>query len=225
MFSKQGIGILVLLLCLTVLSVYAQTPSRTITIINAAALDAEQMKELVAFLNTTLNLPLREISLEKLTETDMLSLGRSLAAKMTSNDVCFVALSPGREKGTEFMVAAPDNNWAVINVGALKAGGPKASVFVLRVERQVMRSLAFLFGVGYTPDPHGVNRPFSSVEELDTMGSNFPPPSTEAFYAEASQRGLSMLIRRPTRRKPGSPSSVPSHREDTVNKDADQPKK
>jgi predicted Zn-dependent protease len=106
----------------------------------------------------------------------------------------------------------------LINVSRLKAGDVPAEQLALRVQRQVVRSLGFLFGVGYCLDPRCVHRPCPTVSDLDKMGRNFSPPCLSAWLDQAVLRGLSPLPRRTklwqTREKGGKPRKGKVKKED-----------
>jgi hypothetical protein len=162
--------------------------------VNVQAVNAETLEKVRLFVQQTLNAPVRSAQAPGRVGEDILALGRSCIALMTTNDVCFVALVNPTARVKDPCVIVPDQCWAAVNVDAMKAGNASATVVLDRTERQVMRCIGFLFGVGFTPDPRAVNHPITAVEQLDQIGKGFDPPGIEKFWAEAQQRGMQSLV-------------------------------
>lgn len=181
------------------LSALPPLPGKTIALVNIAAVDTNSAERIRLFVQQSLVVPIRLVNVEAPATKGLLSLGRSCIPLMTTNDACFVALAVPDEAVDEPILIAPDNNWAVVNASCLRTQGIDTETLLRRMERQVMRSIAHLFGVAYCPEPRCVNHHVTSVEELDDMGRNFCPPTLEAFQREAMLRGMEVITLRPPR--------------------------
>ncbi len=168
------------------------TTGKSILLVNIQAVDTQTVESVRSFAEINLMVPVKsaELSVAQKNDTDILSLARSCECLMTTQHVCRVLLV-SQPLTKESMIVAPDQNWAVINIAALKT--TDKALRNGRIERQVMRCIATMFGVGYTPDPHAVNKYITSVEQLDQMGRNFDPPSLEQFHNQAIARGMEVL--------------------------------
>jgi len=72
---------------------------------------------------------------------------------------------------------------ALINVASLKSEDQKR--YTWRLERMIMRSVAFLLGIKPAPDPRCVTRPYQSMDDLDSMGRNYTPPYNDQIKRKA----------------------------------------
>ena len=167
---------------------------KSILLVNAGAINTQAMEEIRQFAEKSLLVPVRTIhradNAQK-TPLSLTALAQSCASLLTNNDVCLVVICKQPETVTETILVAPDQNWAAVNVTPLKT--KDNALFNKRAERQVMRAITALFGVGYSLDPHAVNKHIISVEQLDEMGRNYDPPSLDQFHKQAILRGMEIL--------------------------------
>lgn len=77
---------------------------------------------------------------------------------------------------------------ATINVTALKTDNRET--YARRVERQVMRAIAFLAGLEPSPDPLCVTRHYTTLKDLDSMGRNYSPPWLFKLQELSREKGL-----------------------------------
>jgi hypothetical protein len=165
---------------------------KSIALVNIQVLDSSAMARMKQSLEESLHVPIRTVDSTAASGQDLLAVGRACVDLMTTNDAAFVTLAavPGFR---ETFVAAPDQNWAVVNVATLKEGATAGDLYALRVERQVVRAISALFGVAYCQEPHCVSKHVTSIAQLDELGRNLCPPSLEQFQIEARQRGMQRL--------------------------------
>ena len=162
-----------------------------ITLVNAAALDADLLERIRLFAEDQLHVPVR--TLEKPMfggAKSFQSLEKSVLRIKTDADISMIVLAGinGEEKHLKVFA---ENGVAVINTQPLYTD--ETETFARRMERQVMRAAAFVFGLPPTPDPFCVTRDYRSLEDLDQMGRNFSPPWMGRFAGEAATRGLEPL--------------------------------
>ncbi len=167
----------------------SQAPQENaITLVNAAAVDAELLERLRAFAESQLHVPVRTLEKTRLAgKKSFQTLEKSALRIKTDADVSLIVLAGvnGEEK---HLGVYPENGVALINTQPLYTND--AEVFARRIERQVMRAAAFVFEMPPTPDPFCVTRDYRSLDELDRMGRNYSPPWMGRFAEEAKKRGL-----------------------------------
>jgi len=170
----------------------SQTPQENaITLVNAAALDAELLERVRAFAEEQLHVPVRTLEKPKLGGAKSFqALEKSVVRIKTDADVSMIVLAGinGDEKHLEVY---PDDGVALINTQPLYTA--ETETFARRIERQVMRAAAFVFEMPPTPDPFCVTRDYRSLDDLDQMGRNYSPPWMGRFADEAAKRGLMPL--------------------------------
>jgi ABC-type molybdate transport system substrate-binding protein len=163
-------------------------PEKTITIINAAAVDAPLLERIRAFAERELHVPVRTLENPKLAGTkDFQTLEKAARRVKTEADVTLIVLA-GFNHEPKHLAVFSERGIALINTQALYTD--EAEAFARRIERQVMRAAAFSFGLTPTPDPFCVTRDYMSLDDLDSMGRNFSPPWQGRFAEEAAVRGL-----------------------------------
>ncbi|MBM4151998.1 MAG: hypothetical protein FJ220_00550 [Kiritimatiellaceae bacterium] len=171
----------------------AETPQpKVITMVNAAAVDAPVLERVRAFAEKELHVPVRVVEQPKLASKSSFQELTTAAQRMKKeSDVTLIVLAR-IEGDTQHLKVESSQGIAVVNVRILEVDD--AEKFARRLERQMMRAVAFTFGFDPTPDPFCVTRDYSSLEELDTMGRNFTPPWQDRFAKEAEQRGLIRIV-------------------------------
>lgn len=161
---------------------------RCIALVNAGAVDTNTLERLRRFAQAELDVPVRSASIPKY-ELSALHEGSTNIVKVkTAADVCMIGLVSPDKVIPKHMVVLPDAHIAVVNVKAMAADDPEK--FARRLERQVMRSAAFLMGLPPSPDPYDVTRHYRSMEDLDAMGRNFCAPWKQSWQRAAATNGL-----------------------------------
>lgn len=174
----------------------SQVPSvsqaKTITIANAAAVDAELLEQLRQFAEDQLHVPVRAVEMPRLAGHKSFQALEKAALRLKMDaDVTLIVLS-GLSAETEHLKVYSEDGVALVNTTPLSIEDP--NVFARRVERQVMRAAAFSFGLPPTPDPFCVTRNYNSLKDLDRMGRNYSPPWQGRYAEEAAKRGLRPVV-------------------------------
>ena len=164
---------------------------KTITIVNAAAVDAPLLERVRVFAEKELRVPVRTLENPKLAGAkNFQQLEKTARRVKTAGDVTLIVLA-GMNHEPLHLGVYTNSGIALINAQILYTADSEK--FARRIERQVMRAAAFSFGLTPTPDPFCVTRDYRSLEDLDTMGRNFSPPWQGRYAAEAVKRGLSPI--------------------------------
>ena len=107
-----------------------------------------------------------------------------------------LAVVVGDVEGESSLVVLPSEQIALVNVAAL-ATEDKA-VFNERFHRELLRGLAFTFGLGYSAGSGSVMKPVKSVMELDSLdGRQLGPDAMGLSMRLAQTRGLTMMRKVP----------------------------
>lgn len=163
---------------------------KTLTIVNADAVDSALLERVRTFAEKELHVPVRVVENPGLAgEKDFQSLENAAAQAKQENDVSFIVVA--NLEGEDHLKVNADHGIALINARALYAG--ERDLFEGRIRRMVMRAAAFSFGLEPTPDPYCVTRDYRSLEDLDRMGNNYSPPWQIRYAREAVARGLQIL--------------------------------
>lgn len=162
--------------------------AKCIALANAKAVDGELLERVRSFAQAELDVRVRSFNITKVAVTNLQEIGKQLADQKGPNDVCMIALVSPETEDPMHLTVRDDIQVAVVNVKALYTEDKEK--YARRIERQVMRGAAFLFGLEPALDPYCVTRNYSSLEDLDRMGRNFFPPWRDKFTREASKRGL-----------------------------------
>lgn len=170
----------------------ATGPKRFVTIADAAAMPADQLKELEAFVARNVPLPIRSMSLGVNTSSVDAIVARLKEVRKADDGVVLIAARiPGL---SEMVLGAPDSAWAIVNTAALKLD--TASKPSIRLGQGTLRALAAATGAGYGLDPKCVNRRVASADDLDRVGGNFSPPTLQAVLFGATERGIAPMAGR-----------------------------
>lgn len=157
-----------------------------IKVINACGLDEGIAAEAIAFCNDQLPFTLAYLS-DTLPCDDPATCQEAIQALKTDADAALIGLI--RIETPDFHQAINTNRMtALINVTPLITDDPRQTTW--RIERMIMRSVAFLLGITPAPDPNCVTRNYQSPEDLDTMGRNFTPP----YNPVIRQRALELSV-------------------------------
>jgi hypothetical protein len=161
---------------------------KTMTLVNAAAVDAPLLERVRAFAERELRIPVRTLERPRLAGKERFQALEKAAQRMQSEGDPILIVLAALPDDDRHLTVDPQSAVAVINVQPLHTDD--AERFARRIERQVMRAAAFAVGLPPTPDPFCVTRDYRSLEDLDCMGRNFSPPWQGRFAEEAARRGL-----------------------------------
>jgi hypothetical protein len=188
-------GICVLAICLTSFMVYAEGAKyeKSLTVINLGGLDDSALSESVAYLTNNVPLPVHVASLSP--QMSLETVFHSVAKARSENDAIVIAVV-SLKKMDSMILADSDHAIAVINTEAVK----KVSGSKKFLNQVFLRALAAELGVGYSLDPHCVNRRASSADEYEKLGGNFSPPTLQMVLFSARERGVKTIL--PFRRLP-----------------------
>ena len=174
-----------------------------IKVINACGLDESIADEAIAFCNDQLPFTLAYLS-GPLSCDDPATCQEAIQALKTDADAALIALV--RLDTADLHQSINTNRMtALINVTPLITDDPRQTTW--RIERMIMRSVAFLLGITPAPDPNCVTRNYQSPEDLDTMGRNFTPPYNPVIRQRAQDLSITLKPEPPdgTRRPPAPP--------------------
>lgn len=162
-----------------------------ITLVNTGAVDEPLLDRIRDFAEQQLKVRIRILENQKLADAkDFQTLENAAVKAKTDADVAYIVI--GSIAGDDrHLVTSPKRGVGLINVMPLQINDPEK--YYRRIERQVMRAAAFVFGLPPTPDPFCVTRDYRSLEDLDRMGRNYSPPWQGRFTDEAAKRGLEPL--------------------------------
>lgn len=167
---------------------------KTLTLVNTGTVEAQVVEGIREFAREQLRVPVRMIENLKLAApADFQALEKEASKKKHVNDAAYIVIT-SLESGEHMRVFA-ESGVAVVNTRPLKTDD--ASKYAERIQRMVMRSAAFVFGLEPTPDPFCVTRDYSSLEDLDRMGNNYSPPWQARYAEEAAKRGLQAVQLQP----------------------------
>ncbi|HKL21070.1 MAG TPA: hypothetical protein VJ904_04650 [Tichowtungia sp.] len=168
----------------------SEPEEKTLTLVNAAAVDGKLLEQVRAFAQKELKVPVRLIDVPALAGNESFQALETAAAELkTERDVTCIVVA--ELPGAEHLRADPDTGIAIINAKALYTDDVEK--FTGRIRRMVMRAAAFSFGMEPTPDPYCVTRDYRSLEDLDRMGNNYSPPWQARYTQEAKKRGLRII--------------------------------
>lgn len=157
-----------------------------IKVINACGLDESVAAEAIAFCNDQLPFTLAYLS-ETLSCDDPAACQEAIQTLKTDADAALIGLI--RIENPDFHQSINTNRMtALINVTPLITVDPRQTTW--RIERMIMRSVAFLLGMGPSGVPHCVTGPVESADELDSISRNYFPLYTEKLSSRAAELGL-----------------------------------
>ena len=178
-----------------------EPPEKTLTLMNAAAVDSGLLEQVRSYTEKELRVPVRMIDVPELAEHESFqALEKAVLALKNEMDVTCIVVA--ELPAAEHLNVHSETGIAVINAKAPNTGD--AEKFAGRIRRMVMRAAAFAFGLEPTPDPFCVTQDYQSLDDLDRMGNNYSPPWQMHYAKEAEKRGLRVI--KPAFVKPPLPS-------------------
>ena len=123
------------------------------------------------------------------------TMGEQLEAMrgVASDAVARVLLSAAHPKDTNHHAIDPTNRVGVVNVALMKDKDDEKTK--RRVERQVVRIVAFANGLKPCPNPRCATCDYRTMAQLDFIGSNLCPPCQLAFRKTAKENGVQLRAR------------------------------
>jgi hypothetical protein len=189
------LGVYVLFVCLTsfMASAEGDKDQKSLTVINLGGLDDSALSASVAYLSNNVPLPVRVVSLFPQKSLD--GVFQAVTRARSEKDAMVIAVVALKESDS-MILADADHAMAVVNVDAVR----KVSGNQKFINQVFLRALAAELGVGYSLDPHCVNRRASSPAEYEKLGGNFSPPALQMVLIGARERGVKTIL--PFRRLP-----------------------
>ncbi|MCX7590311.1 MAG: hypothetical protein N2255_01650 [Kiritimatiellae bacterium] len=181
-------------------------PLKYILLVNAGAVGEKMAERLRSFAQNELDVPVRLVSVPDPKVKTLHDAGKPLFGAKGTNDVILIGLVVPDAEIPMHMAMLPDIKVAVVNAKALRHADEET--YARRLERQVMRSAAFLLGLRSCPEPRDVTYNYRSIEELDKIGRNFSAPWRRDFQKAAEAAGL----RPPVSPHPPGQQQAPSSR-------------
>jgi hypothetical protein len=174
----------------------AAVTNRAILLVNAAGLSDDQMESIRAFAQKDLWVKVEAVNLK----ADWASLPDQMPGFFTSNRMVVVALGKS-DKVSDRILAAPDNAWAVVNVGAVLTLKEKQDHML---KQQTLRGIGYAIGMSACLDRFCSMRSSKLLAELIDVGNNYCPSSRKEYQNLAVQKGIFPVnpIRPPIVRKP-----------------------
>jgi hypothetical protein len=184
----------------------AAVTNRAIVLVNAAGLSDDQMESIRAFAQKDLWVKVEAVNLK----ADWASLPDQMPGFFTSNRMVVVALGKS-DKVSDRILAAPDNAWAVVNMGAVLNLKEKQDHML---KQQTLRGIGYALGLSSCLDPYCCMRTSKVLADLDNVGANYCPISRKEYKTLAMQKGIFSVnpIRRPVPavKKPAAPVPAPA---------------
>jgi hypothetical protein len=195
--SRQFIGKALLVSILAACTVMAaDKPAKQIAIINMGAIGNRQLAGLRSALSQKLVVEVRAASLQDPGPAGLLGYVEPALKQLTDQDVCAVIIVSRPNEAQTQLLVEPTRQYALVNVAPLGQTGDDAAsdeVVFARLQKQVLRGIGYLFGVGHSQDRHALHTYCTTAEGLDALGYGFSPPSLSGFYTEAAKRGLDVI--------------------------------
>ena len=171
---------------------WAESPvTNCIAIVNAAGIDAATLEQIRAVAQKELSVTVRSSDSEALKGKTAEEMTTKLIQNRKPGEVCTIAFISAAAFTNVVTGFDTNRQVAIINVKLLLTND--TNVYVHRLQRQVLRSAAFLFGLQPALDPFCVTRNYRSLADLDSMAIAFVPPWKEKFLTAARKRGLEII--------------------------------
>lgn len=157
----------------------------------SSQISTAEVSKIKTFVAMNLAVQLQDLSVQ--TEPgDLDQLAGQLAGQVPERALALVVLVDPSEGSASHSTYRYDDRLALIHVPEVTEGAEGDQAYY-RVERLVMRALAFMTGFERSPDPYSVMAPYKTLEDLDRQGRNFSPPDTFKFQKKARENGVPIL--------------------------------
>lgn len=162
-------------------------------LINCTELEKALLERIQQFAERETGLVIKIRNIPDLQPVNMDSASGQLAERRKTDEAVIIGLVAIQSQPSAHAHYATNLASATINVAALHTDD--AEIFARRLERHVMRAIAFLVGLEPAPDPFCVTRHYSTLKELDHMGRNYTPPWNIILQDLAEKKGLQKVSR------------------------------
>lgn len=105
-------------------------------------------------------------------------------------DAVGMAVVLADKSDTPALLVAPEEKWAMVNVGKLAADGADAEKILGRTLKEIWRASAFAFGAGYADGQPDLMGPICSLGELDQRASAPSPACYNMMIGVARHYGI-----------------------------------
>jgi len=180
--------IILLAILITGYSASAEDSEKTVLLANFEAINGETLARVQKFVQEQLGIRIRATTLKQNSIPEKTFKPATFTAFKKDKDLMMIALVATTNKMPVTTLLSTNDMLAVVNLSEMKS--PDAEIFPRRVERLVMRSIAFLSGLTPSPDPFCVTKEYKSLDELDKMGRNFCPLWKSRFDIYAQEKTL-----------------------------------
>lgn len=157
----------------------------------SSQISRDQIARIKSFVTVNLAVELEELSVQAV-PGDLDQLTDQLTDQVPARALALVVLVDPSDDAAFHSRYWYDHRLALIHVPAVTEGAEGDQAYY-RVERLVMRALAFMMGFEQSPDPYSVMAPYRTLEELDRRGRNFSPPDTFKFQELAWEKGVPLV--------------------------------
>lgn len=161
---------------------------KRIMIVNMAGVEDRVLEQVRGHAETNMYVTVVATNVTSVKGDDLMSIGEGAVRLKTPSDACLIVLASPSRRTTMHALMLTNVMVTVVNADAMHTD--VVAKYASRLQRQVIRGTAFLFGIGGDPDPFCVMHDYRTLEDLDKMGMNFSPPWGEMFRKAAAARGL-----------------------------------
>ena len=120
------------------------------------------------------------------------SAATALSEQVGERDAGLVALVWTDEPEPVHGFMWPDARVVIVNVRVLMADGADEETIARRIERQVIRGVAMLYGLEASPNPLSAMWNYTTLEQLDAIGRNLDPPWLRKLQQQAEAWGVAI---------------------------------
>lgn len=111
------------------------------------------------------------------------------AERLDADSLGMVVLHGGAGADEPHGIYRPESRVVVINVTDMREGADEEKL-ARRLERQVIRGIGVLMGLGWSPNPDSAMAEYRTLEELDRLARNLDPPWLVKFQERARALGI-----------------------------------
>jgi len=111
------------------------------------------------------------------------------AERLDADSLGMVVLHGNASADEPHGIYRPEARVVVINVTDMREGADEEKL-ARRLERQVIRGIGVLTGLGWSPNPDSAMAEYRTLEELDRLARNLDPPWLVKFQERARALGL-----------------------------------
>lgn len=120
------------------------------------------------------------------------SAAKALSEQVGDQDAGLVALVWTDEPEPVHGFMWPDARVVIVNVRTLMTDGADEETIARRIERQVIRGIAMLYGLEASPNPLSAMWNYTTLEQLDAIGRNLDPPWLRKLQQQAEAWGVAV---------------------------------